>query len=60
MATRTVKVGRMHVDDEWLSANIFGMNAGGVGQPVVSVDDVILLLTSYNACYDGVVVDFVL
>ena len=34
------------------------MNTCGVGQPVVSVDDVILLLTRNDTCYDGVVVDF--
>ena len=50
----------MHVDDERLAAYVLGMDASGVGKPVVSVDDVVFLLASDDACHDGVVVDFLL
>ena len=33
----------MNVDAQWLSAYILRMNAGGIGEPVVGMDDVELL-----------------
>ena len=48
------------MDDEWFATDLLGMDTCGIGEPVVGVDDVVFLLTSYDTCYDGIVVDFVL
>ena len=59
IAARTVEVGGVHVNDEGLAAHALGVNACGIGEPVVGVDDVELLLAGNDACHDGIVVDFV-
>ena len=49
----------MHMYAERFSADLLGMYSGGVGEPVVGMDDVELFSTRHYACNDRVVVDFV-
>ena len=57
IATATVIVRRMHVDHQRLSTHVFRMDTRRIGQPVVRMDNVILLSTCDHTRYDGVVVD---
>ena len=58
IAAAAVEVGGVNVDDEGLAAHVLGVNTCGIGQPVVCMDDVVLLLACDDASHDGVVVDF--
>ena len=59
ITSRAVEVSGMHVNHKRFSAHVFGVNASRISQPVVCVNDVIFLLTSYHASHDGIVVNFV-
>ena len=58
VAARAVVVGGVHVDYQGLAGDLLGMDAGGVGEPVVRVDDVEVNGARYHTGHDGVVVDF--
>ena len=60
LSAGAVEVCGVDVDDQWFSADVLCVDSGGVGEPVVSVDDVKLLLACDDACHDGVVVAFIL
>ena len=53
-----VELGGVHVDNQRFSADAFGVQAGRVGEPVVRMDDVVLIRSGNNAGYDGIVIGF--
>ena len=50
-----VEVGGMYVDNQRLAGDVFGKHTGGVGQPVVRVDDIKIQGMSQHARYSLVV-----
>ena len=50
----------MHVYAQGLTAHLLGVDAGGIGEPVVSVDDVEFFRACHHACDDRVVIDFLM
>ena len=58
LAARAVEVCGVNVDAERLAAHHLGMNASGIGEPVVRMDEVELLAPCQHAGDDGEVVDF--
>ena len=58
MAAATVVVGGVHVDTQRLAAHLLGVDACGIGEPVVGVDDVELLATRHHTGNDRIIVDF--
>ena len=58
VAARAVEVGGVYVDDEGLAAHLLGVDACGIGEPVVGVDDVELLATRHHTGNDRIIVDF--
>ena len=58
VAAATVVVGGMHVNHQRLAANLLGVDAGRIGEPVVRVDYVELGSASNNAGNNRIVVDF--
>ena len=58
LAAAAVEVGGMHVDAHRFAAHLLGVDAGGIGEPVVGVDDVEVEGACHLSCDDGVVVDF--
>ena len=57
VASGTVEVGGVHVDDQGLAGDVLGVDACRVGEPVVAVDDVEGDCAGYDPGHDGVVVD---
>ena len=60
LSARAVEVCGVHVDHQGASAHLLGVDASRIGEPVVGVNDVILLLSGDDTSHDGVVVDFFL
>ena len=60
LSARSVEIRGVHVDHQGASAHLLGVNASRIGEPVVGMDDVILLLSGDDPCHDGVVIDFFL
>ena len=60
LSARTVEVSGVHVNHQGTSAHLFGVDAGRIGEPVVGMDNVVLLLSGNDASHDGIVVDFFL
>ena len=58
LATRTVEVGSMDVDAQGLSADLLGVDACRISQPVMGMNDVVVEGTSHHTGDDGIVVDF--
>ena len=59
MTAGAVPVGSMHMDAQWLSTHLLGIDSGRIGKPVVGMDDIEVLGARYLACNDAVVVDLV-
>ena len=60
IAARAVEIRGVDVHHQRFAAHLLGVDARGIGEPVVGMDDVILLLPSDDARHDGVVVDLFL
>ena len=60
IAARAVEIRGVDVHHQRLSAHLLGVDARGIGEPVVGMDDVILLLSGNDTRHDGVVVDLFL
>ena len=48
----------MDVDAQGLAAHLLGMNTCRIGQPVVGMDNIVVQGTRHDACYNRVVIDF--
>ena len=57
ISTTPVEVRGMHMNHQWLPADLLGMDTRRIGQPIVCMNDVELLLPGYNSCHDGIIVD---
>ena len=61
-AAGAVELSSVNVDDKRLAGHLLGMDAGRIGEPVMGMDyiEAVMLqfLTGNDACYDGIVVDF--
>ena len=58
LSARAVKVGGMDMNAQRLAADMLGIDAGGIGEPVVRMDDVKVLGACHHTGNDGVVVYF--
>ena len=58
ITTASVKVCGVHMDNQRFSWNLLSMNTCRISQPVVWVNNIKLLLTSYHTGYNRIVVDF--
>ena len=56
IAARAVEVGGVYMDHQRLSCHLLGMDAGGIGEPVVGVDYVEIECAGYDAGADGIIV----
>ena len=50
----------MNVDAQGLAADLLGMDAGRIGQPIVGMDDVVVKRTSHHASNNRIVIDFLM
>ena len=57
-STRAVEIRGVNVDAKRFSADLLGVDAGRIGQPVMGMDDVELLGSSHHTCDNRVIVDF--
>ena len=53
-----VEVRGMHMNHQRFPADLLGMDARRIGQPIVCMNDVEPLLPGHHSCHDGIVVDF--
>ena len=60
VAARAVEIRGVDVHHEGFSAHLLGMYARGIREPVVGVDNIVVLLAGDDAGHDGVVVDLFL
>ena len=60
LTTRTVEVGSMNMDAQRFTTDLLGMDAGRIGQPVVSMDNVVVQGTSHHASDNRIVIDFLM
>ncbi len=51
IASAAVEIRRMHVDYQRFARNVFGKNAGGIGQPVVRVDNIKVERVRQHRCH---------
>ncbi len=58
LSSRTVVLGSVNVNHQWLAGHLLGMDAGRIGEPVVTMDDVEINCAGNDACGDRVIVDF--
>ena len=59
LTTATVEIGSMHVNAQWFTTHPLGMNTSRESQPVVSMDNIKFLTSSYHTGNDAIVVDLV-
>ena len=57
VAAAAVKVGRVDVDHKWLAGHLLGVDASGVGEPVMGVDDVAIDGSCDHARHNTVIVN---
>lgn len=58
LPARAVKLGGVNVDDEGLAGDLLGMDACGIGEPVVGVNHVKVKSAGDYSGTDGIIVDF--
>ena len=60
IAARTVEVRGMHMNDQRFAADMLGMYARRISQPIVGMNNIILLLTGYDSCHNGIIIDLIM